>query len=138
MGDRMTIGELARRGGVADSTVRFYERKGLLLPSGRTRANYRVYDPEAVSRLQFIRSAQASGLSLQDIQTLLEFRDGLLAPCAEVKAVIELRPGQVKKQVRDLRTIQRTLESYRKACDAAGDEDQCPVLDEFGRGRTRS
>ena len=129
--DQITIGELARRGGVADSTVRYYERKGLLLPSGRTQSNYRVYGPASVQRLHFIRSAQASGLSLEDIQMLLDFRDGISAPCAEVQGVIESRLEQIRRQVRDLQLVQQTLERFRESCAGASDEDPCPVLDEI-------
>ena len=129
--DQITIGELARRGGVADSTVRYYERKGLLRPSGRTQSNYRVYGPESVQRLHFIRSAQTSGLSLEDIQMLLDFRDGIPAPCADVQAVIESRLEQIRRQVRDLQIVQQTLERFRESCAGAGGEEPCPVLDEI-------
>jgi len=132
MSDGITIGELAKRGGVADSTLRYYERMGLLRPEGRTDANYRVYGPESVERLRFIRTAKASGLSLEDIRTLLEFRDGAVAPCAEVKTVIESRLEHVKRQIKDLRTVEQALEKFHTACETASGGQECPVLDEFG------
>ena len=131
MNNQITIGELARRGGVADSTVRYYERKGLLLPSGRTQSNYRIYGPDSVQRLHFIRSAQASGLSLEDIQMLLDFRDGIPAPCAEVQAVIDSRLEQIRRQVRDLQIVQQTLERFGESCAGTGSKEPCPVLDEI-------
>lgn len=59
----MTIGQLARTVGVADPTIRFYERQGLLRPAGRTASNCRCYGPEAGDRLTFIRAAQAPASS---------------------------------------------------------------------------
>ena len=56
---RLTIGEVARAAGVATTTLRYYEREGLLAPTERSRAGYRLYDDGAVERLAFIRAAQA-------------------------------------------------------------------------------
>ena len=66
-----TIGEIAGSVGVATSTLRYYEREGLLKPSGRSGAGYRLYDPASVERLRFIRTAQAVGFALDDIKALL-------------------------------------------------------------------
>ena len=67
----MTIGQLADSVGVATSTLRYYEREGLLRPCGRSRADYRLYDAAAIDKLRFIRSAQSVGFSLNDIKALL-------------------------------------------------------------------
>jgi DNA-binding transcriptional MerR regulator len=131
MTETMTIGELANRAGVAGSTVRYYERRGLLRPAGRTEANYRIYGPESVARLQFIRAAQTSGLSLDDIRTLLGFSDGAVAPCEEVQAVIDTRLEHVRRQVKDLRRIQRALERLHDACGSSDRRGPCPAIEEF-------
>ena len=127
----MKIGELAERVGVAGSTVRYYERRGLLRPSGRTDANYRVYGPEAVARLRFIRAAQASGLTLEDIHTLLGFSDGEVAPCEEVQTVIDTRLEHIRQQVADLGRVQRALERLHVACSSTDRQGPCPAIEEF-------
>ena len=66
MAGRFSIGELAQDVGVPTSTVRFYERKGLLRPAGRTDGNHRYYDAAALARLRFIRTAHDAGFTLQD------------------------------------------------------------------------
>jgi len=66
----MTIGEVARRAGVATSTVRYYERRGLLAPDGR-QSGQRRYRPESLRRLVFIGMLQDAGLSLDDITGVL-------------------------------------------------------------------
>jgi DNA-binding transcriptional MerR regulator len=81
------ISELARRTGVPASTLRFYERAGLL-PAARTGAGYRVYGEQAVSRLEFIGAAKRLGLPLEEIRELLAaWEQGV---CAEVR--VRLRP----------------------------------------------
>lgn len=64
--DRITIGELAARSGVATSTLRFYEERGLISPE-RTSGNQRVYPRHALRRVAFVRAAQEVGLTLDEI-----------------------------------------------------------------------
>lgn len=65
------IGELARSAGVSASALRYYEEAGLLRPAVRTEAGYRLYGPEALGRLQFVRRAKDLGLTLAEIRQLL-------------------------------------------------------------------
>lgn len=67
---QLTIGDLARRAGVATSAVRYYERRGLLAPDGR-RSGQRRYRDETLRRLVFIGMLQDAGLSLDDIEGIL-------------------------------------------------------------------
>src|SRR5437764_1242249 len=94
----MTIGELAKSADVPTSTVRFYERRGLLEPDARTRSNYRTYSPSTVERLKFIRSAQAAGFSLKDVREMLDLTYSDEPPCDEVAALIERRLDDVKQR----------------------------------------
>ncbi|WP_109505608.1 MerR family transcriptional regulator [Nocardioides speluncae] len=64
------ISQLAERSGVPATTLRYYESAGLL-PAGRTEAGYRVYDDASARRLEFISSAKALGLPLEEIRDLL-------------------------------------------------------------------
>jgi MerR family redox-sensitive transcriptional activator SoxR len=65
-----TIGEIARRAGVATSALRFYEDEGLI-HSERTAAGHRRYRADVLRRVSFIRTAQLVGLSLGDIRVAL-------------------------------------------------------------------
>jgi DNA-binding transcriptional MerR regulator len=69
-----TIGETARRAGVATSTVRYYERRGLLQPDAR-QSGQRRYRPDTLRALVFIRMLQDAGLSLDDIESMLSAAD---------------------------------------------------------------
>ncbi len=71
-----TIGALARAAEIAVTTVRYYERIGLLVPDDRSSGNYRLYSPASLRRLKFIRAAQSIGFTLDDVQALLGAQDG--------------------------------------------------------------
>jgi len=111
-----TIGQLARAAGVPTSTVRYYERIGLLRPSGRTTGNYRVYGEDALERLRFIRAAQAAGFTLEDIATLLGLRDGSTAASQAVQTLIEERLSDVEKRMADARHVQSVLKASLELC----------------------
>ncbi len=66
-----TIGTLAKRARVAPSVLRYYEKEGLLVPTGRTAAGYRLYGGEAEKTLLFINRAKRLGFSLDDIRQFL-------------------------------------------------------------------
>ena len=124
----MTIGEVARAVGVAATTLRYYEREGILMPSGRTAKGYRLYDGEAVRRLEFIRAAQTVGFTLVDIQALL----GLTVDtaCTEVQALIERRLTDVDRKLDDLRQVRATLGDALERCRTC--KRGCLVLADLG------
>ncbi len=129
MNETCSIGELARAAEVPTSTVRYYERVGLVRPSGRTAGNFRYYGPEALHRLRFIRAAAATGFTLADIRRLLEFRDGAAAPCKEVQSLIENRLADVEKGMADLRHLRDVLESSLQMCRSAEQTGRCEVME---------
>ena len=126
---RYTIGGLARGAGVPTSTVRYYERAGLIRPDGRTEGNYRVYGPPALERLRFIRAAQAIGLTLEDITTLLDFRDGRTAPCHEVQILIEERLSELEQRLEQLQHVRSILRSSLRMCRQTERSGRCQVID---------
>lgn len=127
--DHYTIGQLARAADVPTSTVRYYERRGLLRPASRSRGNYRQFDAEALDRLLFIRSAQAAGFTLSDITALLAFRDGDAAPCREVQDLIAARLDKVVEQIKHLKVVDRMLREWMKVCREAERSGRCGVLE---------
>ena len=75
----ITIGEFAKRSGVAASAIRFYEEEGLI-SSTRTEGGRRQYRREMLRRVGFIRAAQAVGLNLSEIRSALETLPGQRTP----------------------------------------------------------
>ncbi|GGQ60028.1 redox-sensitive transcriptional activator SoxR [Kitasatospora griseola] len=68
--DRLTIGQLAERSGLATSALRYYESLGLI-HAERTTGNQRRYPRAALRRIAFVRAAQQVGLSLEEVRTAL-------------------------------------------------------------------
>ena len=124
--DGLTIGELARAAGVPVSTVRYYERAGLLTTKHRSASNYRLYEREALQKLRFIKAAQATGFALEDVKLLLR-----PAPCGRVQEVVEARLGQVSERMRELRHVQRVLKRSLELCRAHEKTGRCKVIDEI-------
>ena len=71
----LTIGEVARRAGVATSSIRYYERIGLLPRPGRE-SGQRRYEPDVLGKLAFIGVAQSAGFKLREIKDLVDGVDG--------------------------------------------------------------
>ena len=70
MADQLSIGEVARRSGVAPSALRFYEHRGLIA-STRTDGNQRRYDRSVLRRIALVQAGRAAGISLVEIRAAL-------------------------------------------------------------------
>ncbi|MBX3396739.1 MAG: heavy metal-responsive transcriptional regulator [Phycisphaerae bacterium] len=128
---QLTIGETAQSAGVATTTLRYYERKGLLSPTDRSRAGYRLYDNSAVERLEFIRAAQAVGFTLDDIRALLQLNGD--SPCKQVQALIGRRMAEVDEKLADLRRVRATLADALERCRKS--KKGCAVVADLKRKR---
>lgn len=131
----MRIGELAASCGITAKTVRFYEQSGLIPAPTRTPAGYRDYSAAAVPRLRFIRTAQATGLTLAEITDILAIRDDGRAPCAHVAALIDTHLADIRHritQLRDAETEFQHLATRAAALDPAdctnAAEDVCRIF----------
>jgi len=139
MGARFTIGQLAKEAGVPTSTVRYYERRGLLRPATRTGSGaYRRYGDDELGQLRFVRAAQASGFSLDDVATLLGLRDGQTAPCKEVQMLIESRLHDVAERLTDLRRVEQVLKRSLRMCRQKERTGRCEVIDNLSVASRRS
>ena len=126
MAETFRIGELAKAADVASSTVRFYERQGLLRPSSRSASNYRLYSESDLERLRFIRAAQATGFTLEDVTQLLR-----PAACGKVQALLEDRLARVGERMKELRHLQKVLRASLVECQEHQESGRCRVVDEL-------
>jgi len=108
----LTIGELARQVGLRTSALRYYEAEGLLEPSGRTEAGYRLYAPEDADNLRLIQRARRLGFSLTEIRTLMTAWRGGDLDNADMLAIAEERFLALERQVTELRVQQHELELF--------------------------
>jgi DNA-binding transcriptional MerR regulator len=103
------IGELATAAGVPTKTIRYYETVGLLDPPHRTASGYRNYDANAADRLAFIRAAQASGLTLGEIRSIIALRDRGVTPCGHVLQLLTVRSSELDRRISELRELRGEL-----------------------------
>ena len=106
-GDHFTIGELARRTGLSVRTIRFYSDAGVVPPSGRTAAGYRLYDTEALARLETARTLRDLGLDLETVTRILD-RELTLGD------VVALHADALDAQIRILRLRRSVLRAVAK------------------------
>ncbi len=109
MQTRMKIGDLAKQTGFTTKTIRYYELTGLLAKPERTESGYRLYGPEDVERLEFIKKAKRLGFSLEDIRDVLVLHQEQDTPCVHVLALLEQKLSQVDGVLKELRTFRREL-----------------------------
>ncbi|MEQ4608403.1 heavy metal-responsive transcriptional regulator [Streptomyces anulatus] len=124
----MRIGELATETGLTTKTIRFYEQVGLLSPPPRTPGGYRDYPPHTVARLAFVRDAQAAGLTLAEIRSVLSLRDSGQAPCTQVAMLIEERLAEIDRRMAELRQARTVLRELGHRA-AVTDPDTCTAGD---------
>ena len=129
MSQQYTIGQLAKVAGIPISTVRYYEREGLLQPAKRADNNYRVYSNDLLQRLRFIRAAQATGFTLDDVRALLAFCDGDMALCKDIQPLIAQRLAAVSQRLQSMQHIQHILQSMLAMCHRQDQEALCHLID---------
>ena len=132
----MTASVLARRANLPLFTVRYYTRIGLLKPSRDLRNGYKVYRPEDADRLTFITSAKGLGFTLAEIEEILDHAAHGDSPCPMVRDIVERRIEENKAKIRDLKTLQRRLESAAEAWRSMGNSEPdghsvCRLIESF-------
>jgi len=95
----LTISQLARRSGVPASTLRYYEKVGVIPPASRSDSGYRLYDEQALARLAFVQRAKALGVELEDLADLVRLWDG--AECAPVQERLRSLVHEQRAATRD-------------------------------------
>jgi DNA-binding transcriptional MerR regulator len=102
-----TVGQLARRTGVPARTIRFWSDQGLVPPAARSAAGYRLYDAEAVARLDLVQTLRELGLGLDLVQAVLS-RTRTVADIAAAHVAV------LDGQIRSLRLRRAVLATVAK------------------------
>ncbi len=120
MGGRWKVSEVARMAHVTVRTLHHYDEIGLLSPSDRTDAGYRLYATRDLERLQQILLYRELGFPLEGIAQVLD------EPAMERGAALRAQRALLEEKVRGLETIlravDRTLESMERGEAMSGDE----------------
>ncbi len=107
----MRIGQVAAASGVPAQTIRYYERRGLLPAPERGENGYRLYGDSTLTQVQFIRAAQAAGLTLVQIASILNLRRDGTTPCTHVHSLLLAKLDDVRSRQAKLATLEDELEN---------------------------
>ncbi|MCI0628335.1 MAG: heavy metal-responsive transcriptional regulator [Acidobacteria bacterium] len=139
MSQGIQIGKLARETGLSADTIRFYQKQGLLKEPRRSEGGFRLFSPDDLETLIFIRKAQQLGFSLGEVRELLIVRNGKTQACSHVRDLLGQKLAAVEKKIQELRELERELQVALRKCnreirkETASHEGCCPVLEEIGR-----
>jgi MerR family transcriptional regulator, copper efflux regulator len=119
----MRIGELARATGESVRTLRYWADE-VLLEMKRAPSGYREFPEGMVERVAFIRDAQALGLTLQEIRSVIELRKEGVQPCAHVRRQLQTHLASVRARRRRLEVLEDEL-AARLAWAQVHPEPEC-------------
>lgn len=130
----MRIGELADATGVSTKAIRYYESIDLMKEPDRTPTGYRDYADAALERLRFIRQAQSTGLTLSEINAVLDLKDSGARSCEHTQRLLTEHLTDLDSQIERLQTARQQLaELAGKAAEldpaTCTDPNRCQVID---------
>lgn len=125
----LTIGKLAALASVTPNAFRFYERVGLVPEPIKSRGGYRLFGPEALGLIQFIKHAQSSGLKLAEIRALLELQPRSTGCCDEVRRRLLAKRAELQSRIRALEEMTCALDySISECARSSQTAEPCPLL----------
>lgn len=128
MQEPLTISRVAALTGTAVDTLRFYERKKLIQAPPRNHSGYRIYTPEIVERIRFIKSARDHGFSLNEIEELIAIdRHGPPELCGIGDRIRE-RIIRIDNEIERLSETRQRLVTLRGACVESRRCDACHLI----------
>lgn len=127
----ITIGILSKKTGVNIETIRYYEKIGLIPPPPRKDSGHRIYGPDLVNRLRFIRRGRELGFSLNDIRSLVGANDRP-PNCDEVHLLTKTHLLDIRSKIVDLKKLEATLSSMANKCER-GSAPDCPIIEALAR-----
>ena len=131
--DELKIGELAARTGYTVEAIRYYEREGLLPAPARSGGTYRLYRGAHLERLRFIGHCRSLDMALDEIRSLLTFRDHPEQSCGAVNALLDKHIVEVADRIAQLRDLEGQLLGLRGLCTEVQTAKDCAILQCLGK-----
>lgn len=130
----LTIGKLAELTGTTTDTLRYYEKMQLIYGTTRSAAGYRLYSPEAVRVVRFIRGAKELSFTLDEIRQLLMLKTSEQATCSQILDHTKIKIKEAENRIRELKEIKNILKQLVARCPADDSKlDCCPILEHISR-----
>lgn len=126
----MNIGQAADKSGVSAKMIRYYEQIGLITPPLRTDSNYRVYGPEEVHVLRFIKRSRTLGFSVEETGALLTLWRDRTRASSEVREIAAGHISALETKIAELEGMVKTLKHLVHCCHG-DDRPDCPILDDL-------
>jgi DNA-binding transcriptional MerR regulator len=130
MNSELQIGEVAKRAGVSIDTIRYYEKVKLLPRLARSSGGFRLFAPEHIERVLFIKQAQELGFSLEEIKGLLA--TGGAEECRKVRDLLQRKLTELNDRHKAMKGFRRVLARHLSECEAElkqhGESACCPVV----------
>ena len=111
---QLFIGQVSKQSGLYPRTIRYYETLGLLSPPVRSESRYRLYTPQTVELLRFIKKAKTLGFTLTEIREIIALRQRGDLPCPHVHALLTERVQTLSRQIRDLTLLRDELKALAR------------------------
>ena len=124
--ENLTIGAFAKASDVNVETIRFYQRKGLLVEPDKPCGSIRRYGPADVARVRFVKSAQRLGFNLDEVGHLLRLEDG--TQCHEAAELAALKLAVVRERLAELMRMEAILSDLVGKCNAHPGNISCPLI----------
>jgi DNA-binding transcriptional MerR regulator len=106
------VAEVGRRTGLSRKALRHYEELGLVSPATRTDAGYRLYDSEALRRIELVNRAKVLGLRLSEAKEFLHVAEGCCGDHhPELAALVEKKLDETERRIAELQSLRGTLTS---------------------------
>ncbi len=128
----MKIGDLAKEAGCTVETIRYYEQERLLPEPARSGGNYRMYGPEHLQALRFLRHCRSLDMSHDEMRALAAFRTAPSENCGEVNVLLDQHIGHVAQRIRELRALEKELKVLRGRCHAIQATRACGIMQTLG------
>jgi DNA-binding transcriptional MerR regulator len=116
MDTELRIGEVARRSGLSIDTLRYSERMRLTPRTRRSSGGFRLFTPEHVLRVRFIRQVQDLGFSLEEIKGLLA--TGGAEECRKVRDLLQRKLTELDDRLKAMKSFRRALARHLSESEA--------------------
>jgi MerR family copper efflux transcriptional regulator len=128
----VNIGDAATASGVTAKMIRHYEDIGLIAKARRTSAGYRMYTPDDVHVLRFVRHSRSLGFSMDEIAALLGLWRNKRRPSRKVRELAQSHIDDLDRKIAEMQAMRATLTRLVDCCHG-DDRPDCPILEELSR-----
>lgn len=124
--------QLAKESNVNLQTVRYYLREGLISPH-TDEFGKKLFAPEHIKQIKFIKQSQSVGFSLNEIHEILNMRLHKKSNCLPIKKKIHEKTHEVSEKITQLKSILKLLKSFEDKCDGHESSGHCSIIEEISK-----